>query len=143
MSLEYAKYIVIGTLAITVIIKVMTSAKQMRQISDSNPESEELVNDFEGKALFGSSANISGSEFNGSLEFMVNENEFLVRSFIPPLFETRFQLSKLHGRRKRSLFFTYVYLTYDDDPTLEIRISEKLAKQIHDKSGANWSYENV
>jgi len=70
----------------------------------------------------------------------VNEEELEIRANYAAKFHSIFSLSKLRGYLKKGLMFDSVYLQYDDEPDLEIKISRRVADRIQEGSNNIWKY---
>jgi len=136
-TFQVARLVLIVTTLLSAVIGGVFSSKAMKGTGITpgpNPDT------FDGETLSGSCANIRGQDFAGILKFQVSDTELMVSSSFPPRFVTLLSLSKLHGVCKRSLFFKYVYMTYDDDTSFKMRISKSLADQIQTYSYGRWQY---
>lgn len=136
-TFQVARLVLIGTTLLSAVIGGVFSSKAMKGTGINpgpNPDT------FDGETLSGSCANIRGTDFAGILKFQVSDTELMVSSSFPPRFVTLLSLSKLNGVCKRSLFFKYVYMTYDDDASFKMRISKSLADQIQTYSYGRWRY---
>jgi hypothetical protein len=136
-TMQTMRLVAIGTILLSTMIGGVLTSKKMKGTglnASVNPDS------FDGKTLEGSSANICGTEYGGILKFQVSDTQLMVSSSFPPRFATLLSLSKLRGVCKRSLFFKYVYMTYDDDASFKMRISKSLGDQIQTCSCGRWRY---
>ncbi|MBD8871507.1 hypothetical protein [Rhodanobacter sp. DHB23] len=136
-GMQIARLVAVGTTLLSTAIGLIFTSKSMKGMSHGScPDPDS----FDGKTLSGSSGNVRGNEFTGILRFQVNDKALLVSSSFPPRFATLLTLSKLHGVCKRSLFFKYVYLTYEEDASFKMRISKSIADQIQKYSYGSWLY---